>query len=66
MSQLENSVLFLLGFMKFEKDVDVLFTFYESQQLQLNKHENAPYFFLLKQNLTSDCLLISVFLPKFD
>ena len=49
MSQLENSVLFLLGFMKFEKDVDVLFTFYESQQLQLNKHETAPNFFLLKQ-----------------
>ena len=34
--------------------------------IQLNKYETAPYFFLLNQNLTCDCLLISVFLPKFD
>ena len=32
--------------------------------VQLNKYETAPYFFLLNQNLTCDCLLISVFLPK--
>ena len=34
--------------------------------LQLKKYETAPYFFLLNQNLTCDCLLISVFLPVFD
>ena len=33
--------------------------------VQLNKYETAPYFFLLNQNLTWDCLLISVFLPEF-
>ena len=33
--------------------------------LQLNKYETAPYFFLLNQNLTCDCLLISVFYPVF-
>ena len=35
-------------------------------QVQLKKCETAPYFFLLNQNLTCDCLLISVFLPIFD
>jgi hypothetical protein len=30
--------------------------------LQLNKYETAPYFLQLSQNLTSDYLLISVFL----
>ena len=34
--------------------------------LQLNKYETAPKNFLLNQNLTCDCLLISLFLPKFD
>ena len=34
--------------------------------VQLNKYETAPYFFLLNQNLTWDCLLIFVFLPQFD
>ena len=33
--------------------------------VQLNKYETVPYFFLLNQNLTWDCLLISVFLPEF-
>ena len=32
--------------------------------IQLNKYETAPYFLQLSQNLTSDCLLISVFLPS--
>ena len=31
--------------------------------LQLNKYETAPNFIQLSQNLTSNCLLISVFLP---
>ena len=35
-------------------------------QIQLKKYETAPYFFLLNQNLTCHCLLISVFLPVFD
>ena len=34
--------------------------------VQLKKYDTAPYFFLLNQNLTCDCLLISVFLPEFD
>ena len=33
--------------------------------LQLNKYETAPNFIQLGQNLKSDCLLISVFLPVF-
>ena len=33
--------------------------------VQLNKYETAPNFIQLSQNLTSDCLLISVFLPVF-
>ena len=32
---------------------------------QLNKYETAPNFIQLSQNLTSDCLLISVLLPVF-
>ena len=32
---------------------------------QLNEHETIPYFLQLSQNLTSDCLLISVYLPVF-
>ena len=31
----------------------------------LMKYETAPYSIQLSQNLTSDCLLISVFLPVF-
>ena len=31
--------------------------------IQLNKYETAPNFILLNQNLTWDCLLLSVFLP---
>ena len=34
--------------------------------IKLNKYETAPNFFLLNQNLTCNCLLIFVFLPKFD
>ena len=33
--------------------------------LQLNEYETAPYFIQFSQNLTCDCLLISVFSPKF-
>ena len=33
--------------------------------IQLNKYETAPNFIQLSQNLTSDCLLISVFFPVF-
>ena len=33
--------------------------------VQLNEYETAPYFIQLSQNLTSDCLLISVYLPVF-
>ena len=35
------------------------------QQVQLNEYETAPNFIQLSQNLTRDCLLISVFLPVF-
>ena len=34
-------------------------------ELQLNTYEAAPNFIQLSQNLTSDCLLTSVFLPAF-
>ena len=34
-------------------------------QIQLNKYETAPNHIQLSQNLTSNCLLISVFLPVF-
>jgi hypothetical protein len=33
--------------------------------VQLNRYETAPYFFLLNQNLTRNCLLISVNYPVF-
>ena len=33
--------------------------------VQLNKYETVPYFLQLSQNLTMDCLLISVYLPVF-
>ena len=33
--------------------------------IQLNKYETAPNFIQLSQNLTLDCLLISVFFPVF-
>ena len=33
--------------------------------VQLNKYETAPYFFLLNQNLTCNCLVISAFYPVF-
>ena len=33
--------------------------------IQLNEYETAPYHIQLSQNLTSHCLLISVFLPVF-
>ena len=33
--------------------------------IQLNDYETVPYFHQLSQNLTSDCLLILVFLPVF-
>ena len=39
---------------------------YASHAVQLNKYETAPYIFLLNQNLTWDCLLISLVLPEFD
>ena len=32
--------------------------------VQLNQYETAPYFNQFSQNLTCDCLLISVFCPK--
>ena len=36
------------------------------ENVQLNEYETAPYnIFELNQNLTCDCLLISVFCPKF-
>ena len=38
----------------------------EKIEVQFNKYETAPYFFLSNQNLTWDCLLIFVFLPEFD
>jgi hypothetical protein len=31
----------------------------------VNEYETAPYFIQLSQNLTFDCLLISVYLPVF-
>ena len=33
--------------------------------VQLNAYETASYFIYFSQNLTCDCLLISVFCPKF-
>ena len=33
--------------------------------IQLNKYETAPYSIQFSQNLTCDCLLISVFCPEF-
>ena len=33
--------------------------------IQLNEYETAPYFIQFSQNLTCDCLFISVFCPKF-
>ena len=36
-----------------------------SKEIQLNDYEIAPYFIQFRQNLTCDCLLISVFSPKF-
>ena len=33
------------------------------QKVQINEYETVPYFLQLSQNLTSDCLLISVHLP---
>ena len=38
---------------------------HNGQKIQLNEYETAPYFIQLSQNLTLDCLLISVFLPVF-
>ena len=35
-------------------------------ELQLNKYETALNFIQLSQNLTLDCLLISVFFPDHD
>jgi hypothetical protein len=34
-------------------------------EIQLNEYEAAPYSIQLSQNLTLDCLLISVLLPVF-
>jgi hypothetical protein len=33
--------------------------------VQLNEYETVPYFLQSSQKLTSDCLMISVFLPVF-
>ena len=33
--------------------------------VQLNKYDTAPYFFILNQNMTCDCLSISVLLIEF-
>ena len=33
--------------------------------VQLNEYETVPYFLQFSQNLTSNCLLISVYLPVF-
>ena len=33
--------------------------------VQLNEYETVPYFLQSSQKLTSDCLLMSVFLPVF-
>ena len=33
--------------------------------VQLNEYETVPYLLQLSQNLKSDCLLISVYLPVF-
>ena len=38
---------------------------YSLHVVQLNKYETAPNLIQLSQNLTSNCLLISVFLPVF-
>jgi hypothetical protein len=40
-------------------------TLEEKPPVQLNEYETAPYFIQLSQNLTWDCLLISVYLPVF-
>ena len=40
-------------------------TFWITLPLQLNEYETVPNFIQLSQNLSSDCLLISVFLPFF-
>ena len=62
-SQLENCVLFLLGFIKFEKDVDVFLTFYESKQLQnavyklrhlYLKHQDFPEYLSLSVSKKAD------------
>ena len=37
----------------------------ELLRLQLNKYDTASYFFLFNQNLTYNCLFISVFLTEF-
>ena len=41
--------------------------FIQSYPIYFNcpQYYTAPYFFLINQNLTWDCLLISVFLPEF-
>ena len=44
----------------------VLFWYFERKMiLQLNEYETAPYFIQFSQNMTCDCLLISVLCPEF-
>ena len=49
--------------LSFNKSVKILWI--KINIIQLNEKQTAPYFFLLSQNITSDCLLISVFTPVF-
>ena len=58
-----------LNHQNIEATIDSLIFFvrlhYFSQQLQLNEYDTVLYFLQLSQNLTWDCLLISVNLPVF-
>ena len=51
-----------------ERDMENVFTMTSGGfviVVQLNEYETAPYFNQFSQNLTFDCLLISVFSPEF-
>ena len=63
----QRKILISEGYIpKLRSFITSLLTYELYSALQLNKNETVPYFFLLNQNLTWDCLLISVFLPEFD
>ena len=48
-----------------EKSFSKYWNKYSTYTLQLNEYETTPYFNQFSQNLTCDCLLISVFSPEF-